>query len=345
MLGRVLWVICSFLLACFAAGLTITLFAFPPAAKKVPVAFSSDAIVDLCLFALAGTQYCALFAAPFAVLGVMFAEWQGIRSWASNMVAGIVIAGFAVLTRYASEAAGAPSIINTYAVSAFLAAGIASGTTYWIIAGRFATGPTVARSIAALPEQHAAQEEAPKTKTSASTFTIERTGTLHDSCRLLAPSKLTRVDFFAVADRIGRQPIKARKIGLVAARSAQAVETIETRWIGKETSNTAQPGDWIVTSLSLDGEVMRDASGNENTYVIKAEIFPNLYESTAGENVFGRFFRAKNMVDALFLSGGFEILAPWGQKQTADAGYLLFNGEEVYGNNALTFEETYEIVS
>jgi hypothetical protein len=343
MFGRVLRVICGFFLACFAAGLTLSLFAFPPAAMKTAVEGSSDAIVELCLFALAVTQYCALFAAPFALLGVIFAERQGIRSWTGHVIAGMVIAGFAMLTRYASEAASAPSIINTYAVAAFLAAGIASATTYWILAGRFATGATVVRSVATSPGQHAAQEVVPQT--SASTFTIERTGTLHEKCRLFAPTKLTRVDFFVVADRIGQQPNKARKIGLVAARSAQAVETIETRWNGKETSNTARPGDWIVTSLSLDGEVMRDASGNENTYVIKAEIFPNLYESAVGENVFGRFFRAKNMVDALFLSGGFEILAPWGHKQTADAGYLLFNGEEVYGNNAITFEETYEIVS
>ena len=343
MFGRMLRVICGFFLACSAAGLTLTLFAFPPAALKIPVAVSSDAIVDLCLFALAGTQYCAVFAAPFALLGVMFAERHGVSSWTSNMLAGIAIAGFGVLTRYANEATGAPSIINTYAVSAFLAAGITSGTTYWILAGRFATGPTVARSAADPQGQQAAQETTPQT--SASTFTIERTGALHDRCRLFSPTRLTRVDFFAVADRIGRRPIKARKIGLVAARSAQAVETIETRCNGKETTNTAQPGDWIVTSLSLGGEVMRDASGNENTYVIKAEMFPNLYESTVGENLFGRFFRAKNMVDALFLSGGFEIQAPWGQKQTADSGYFLFNGEEVYGNNVSTFEETYEIVS
>jgi hypothetical protein len=342
MFGRALRAINGFFLACFAAGVTITLFAFPPSPMKIPVKVSSDAIVGLCLFALAGTQFCALFAAPFALLGVMFAERKGIRSWTGHAVAGTVIAGFAMLTRYASEAAGAPSIINTYAVSAFLAAGIASGTTYWILAGRFATGPTVARFVAASPGQHAAQELV--AQTSASNFTLERTGKPHDKCRLLAPTKLTRVDFFAVAARIGHQPIKARKIGLVAARRAQAVETIETRWNGKETINTAQPGDWIVTSLSLD-KVMCDPSGNVNTYVINAEIFPSLYESTAGENVFGRFFRAKHMVDALFLSGEFEILAPWGQKQTADAGYLLFNDEEVYGNNAIAFEETHEIVS
>jgi hypothetical protein len=131
---------------------------------------------------LAGTQYCTVFAAPFALLGVMFAEWQGIRSWTSNVSAGIVIAGFAVLSRYASEAAGAPSIINTYAVSALLVAGIASGTTYWILAGRFAIRPTVARSVAASPGQQAAQEGAPQT--SGSTNTIARTGALRDKCRL-----------------------------------------------------------------------------------------------------------------------------------------------------------------
>jgi hypothetical protein len=343
MLGRVLWVICSFLLACFAAGLTITLFAFPPTPTTISDAFTGDAVVDLCLFALAVAQFCAVFAAPFALLGVMFAERHGIRSWTSNVLAGIVIAGFGVLTRYASEAADGPSIVNAYALSAFLAAGIVLGTTYWVLAGRFATKSTVARSVPASPGQQAAQESAPQT--SASTFTIDRASGIHDKCRLLAPTKLTRADFFAVADRIGRRPIKARKIGLVAARNAQAVEPIETRWNGKETTNTAQPGDWIVTSLSRDGEVMRDASGNENTYVIKAETFTNLYESAVGENEFGRFFRAKNTVDALFLSGGFEILAPWGQSQTADSGYLLFNGEEVYGNNKTTFEETYEFVA
>ena len=156
MFWRVLRAICGFFLACFAAGLTLTLFAFPPAAMKIAVEDSSDAIVDLCLFALAVAQFCAVFAAPFALLGVMFAERHGIRSWTSNVLAGIVIAGFGVLTRYASEAADGPSIVNAYALSAFLAAGIVLGTTYWVLAGRFATKSTVARSVPASPGQQAA---------------------------------------------------------------------------------------------------------------------------------------------------------------------------------------------
>src|SRR5262249_36842936 len=158
--------------------------AFPPTPMTISGAFSGDAVVDLWLFALAVTQYCAVFAAPFALLGVMFAERHGIRSWTSNVMAGIVIAGLGVLTRYASEAADGPSIVNTYALSAFLAAGIVLGTAYWVLAGRLATKSTVARSVSASPGQ-AAQESAPQT--SASTFAIDRTGGLHDKCRLLAP--------------------------------------------------------------------------------------------------------------------------------------------------------------
>jgi hypothetical protein len=175
-------------------------------------------------------------------------------------------------------------------------------------------------------------------------FTIENTGIFHTKNRLVTPTKLAQADFYKVADRIGRKPIKARKIGFVVARHADRLETIDTRWDGKETINTAQPGDWIVTNLSPDHEVLRDKDGHENIYVIKAEIFPDLYDAIGGENEFGRLFKAKKLVDAVYLSGGFDILAPWGQKQIARAGYLLLNGEEVYGNNASTFDATYEIM-
>jgi hypothetical protein len=42
----------------------------------------------------------------------------------------------------------------------------------------------------------------------------------------------------------------ARKTGYAAARMAAEIETVETLWNGKETVNTARPGDWIVTNLN-----------------------------------------------------------------------------------------------
>jgi hypothetical protein len=37
-------------------------------------------------------------------------------------------------------------------------------------------------------------------------------------------------------------------------------------------------------------------------------------------------------------------MAPWGERQTGADGYLLMNGEEVYGAGTDAFEKTYEVV-
>jgi hypothetical protein len=175
-------------------------------------------------------------------------------------------------------------------------------------------------------------------------FTIESAGIFRRKQRLVAPNQLVEAEFRKVADRIGRKAFKARKLGLIAARKAVEAETVETRWDSKETTNTARPGDWIVTNLSPKGKVLRDGEGNQNTYVVEADTFSGLYEPVGGQNTFGQIFKAKNTVDAVYLSGGFDILAPWGEKQTAREGYLLLNGKDVYGNNAKTFDATYEAV-
>ena len=173
-------------------------------------------------------------------------------------------------------------------------------------------------------------------------FTIESAGLFRRKQRLIAESRLSEIEFRRVADQVGRKAFKVRKTGLVAAR--QVDETIETCWEGKETTNTARPGDWIVTNLSPQRKVLRDSRGNENIYVIDGPKFCEMYASVGGENEFGQIFKAKNIIDAVYLSGGFDILAPWGEKQTAQEGYLLLNGHDVYGNNTETFDATYEAV-
>jgi hypothetical protein len=62
-----------------------------------------------------------------------------------------------------------------------------------------------------------------------------------------------------------------------------------------------------------------------------------------GQTEFGPIYLPKGVVEAIHLSGGFEILAPWGQKQQSPDGYLLLNGTEVYGNDKNTFEATYAV--
>jgi hypothetical protein len=174
-------------------------------------------------------------------------------------------------------------------------------------------------------------------------YKIVTHGSVRKRHRLVAYSQLSADDFRAIAHRLGVTPMKARKVGFVAARQATKSEPVETRWNGKESKNVAQPDDWIVTNLASDQSVLRDADGHTNTYVVRADRFVDLYEPTTAVNNYGTIYRSKGRVEALHLEGGFEIMAPWGEMQRAPNGYLLLNGAEVYGNNAETFEATYEV--
>ena len=172
-------------------------------------------------------------------------------------------------------------------------------------------------------------------------FNIEKTGLFLKRKRLVADQKLTSSDFRRIAGELDLEPFAARKIGFVAARPAEIAERVETRWNGTETRNMASPGDWIVTNLSPEREVLRDEVGNPNTYVVTAANFERLYDAKDGHTPFGHIYEPKIVVEALRLSGGFEIMAPWGEMQQSRDGYLLLNGREVYGNDRETFEATY----
>ncbi|MEQ1711105.1 MAG: hypothetical protein ABL908_06875 [Hyphomicrobium sp.] len=137
----------------------------------------------------------------------------------------------------------------------------------------------------------------------------------------------------------------ARKIGFAAARQATGGEKkVVARWNGKESSDVAKPGDWIVTNMSPQREFLRDRENSLNTYVIRADVFPRLYDRDIGETEHGAIFRSKSVVEAFLLPGSFEIMAPWGEIQRGARGDLIKNGDEVFGNNRETFEATYEIV-
>ena len=172
-------------------------------------------------------------------------------------------------------------------------------------------------------------------------FSLDRIGPSPGLPKLVSTDKLTPEDFAKLAAGLGIKPFKARKTGFVSVRVAAKHETIETLWNGKESSGVAEPGDKIVTNMSVARQILRDGAGHANTYVIAAAKFPDLYEPDEGKTEFGDIYRARGHVEALYVAGGFEILAPWGETQRANAGYILFNGTDVYGNNKETFERTY----
>jgi hypothetical protein len=119
-----------------AAGLVQVLFVITPAeiAGSEPSALMERVRGVGVLWLIAATQT-AVFAAPFAVVVAVVAEWQGIRARAYHAAGGLGIAMAGFLVQLAGETGGR-TIVNGYALGAFLATGLAAGLAYWAVAGR-----------------------------------------------------------------------------------------------------------------------------------------------------------------------------------------------------------------
>lgn len=175
-------------------------------------------------------------------------------------------------------------------------------------------------------------------------FVIERRGSAGE--RLVAQETLGPDDFDAIAKDAGRRPVRARKVGLVAARVAIAQEEVATEWNGEVTRNVAAPDDVIVTNYRADRTPLLDAQGRRNHYVMRKATFEQKYERVAGAMADGQPLYANKgeiVVEAIEFPGGLDVLAGWGKRQTMKNGYLLRSGTAVYGNDRLSFEGTYAV--
>src|SRR5262245_9828512 len=141
MLGRIFHVVFGFAMACLAAGLTLVLFIYTPIELAgVAGAVAGARFGEAGMLALAAATHAAIFAAPLALVTVVFAEWRRIHTPAYYALAGVAIAGLGFWLQYRSEAAGDLSILNTYALTAFALTGFVGGLVYWLCAGRRAEG-------------------------------------------------------------------------------------------------------------------------------------------------------------------------------------------------------------
>jgi hypothetical protein len=136
MIGRIIRVLFGFVLACLAAGLTVVLFVYSPVELASDLA--SDRAAEAGLLALAAATHSAMFAAPFALIGAAIGEWQRIGGWPYYVLVGVAISAIGFLTQYWTESGSDASILNNYAVTAFLVTGVVAGIVYWLVSGRCA---------------------------------------------------------------------------------------------------------------------------------------------------------------------------------------------------------------
>ena len=168
----------------------------------------------------------------------------------------------------------------------------------------------------------------------------------NNSEEIATRSPLSAADFFQITRLTGGYTV-LRKVGFAAAVVADKATRVVTYRKGKETDAIAQPGDYIVTNLSPETRMpLLSNDGHPDQYVIRAGRFDDLYEDYGRKNAaYGRVYKAKSIVKAIYFPNGFDICPPWGGSQVADSGYLFLNGSEVYGCEAEACEQTYQVVA
>ena len=146
MLGRIFYILISFALACLAAGLTKVLFATTPSELAgLPPDVAADRMSKVFESGIFAGVVSGMFSAPFAAVVAAIGEWRRLRDWTYYAVTGVAIALVGFLAQYSGEPQGAPTIVNNYALTAFLTAGFVGGVVYWLFAGRTAGGEVAQR--------------------------------------------------------------------------------------------------------------------------------------------------------------------------------------------------------
>jgi hypothetical protein len=141
MLGTLLRVLFGFVVACLVAGVATVAFVVTPADLATqPDGIWSERLGSAGVLAMLAATHTAIFAFPFALIAIALGEWQRIRTWIFYVLAGIAISFGGFVAEYLAEAANQPSIVNDYAMRAFLTVGFFGGLAYWLVAGRGAGG-------------------------------------------------------------------------------------------------------------------------------------------------------------------------------------------------------------
>lgn len=130
MLVALIRFIFGFIAAVLVAGLVQVLFV---AGGDLLQGMPAGRLESLGLLALLAATQSAVFSLPFAVLAAVVAAWLSIRSVLFSVAAGLAIGLAGFLAQYAGEV-GPETILNRYALTAYLVSGFAAGFVYWYVA-------------------------------------------------------------------------------------------------------------------------------------------------------------------------------------------------------------------
>ena len=128
-------VLFGFIVACLIAGVVTVAFVVTPAdIANLPPEAQPERLGNAGILALLAATHSAIFAFPFAIIAIGIAELSHVRSRIYYALVGIAIALGGFAAAYLNEVSGQPSILNGYALAAYLAVGV--GRRAYLLAGR-----------------------------------------------------------------------------------------------------------------------------------------------------------------------------------------------------------------
>jgi hypothetical protein len=142
MIRTIARVLAGFALASLMAGIVQVLFALPPGPLLAePASIFADRAGRLVELMLLAATHAAIFSAAFALIAALIGEWTATRGVGYYLFVGMLIAVLGFSAQYASEVPAQPTVMNNYALKAFLTSGFFAGLVYWLVAGRSAGRP------------------------------------------------------------------------------------------------------------------------------------------------------------------------------------------------------------
>lgn len=142
-LSTIARVMFGFLLASLAAGLVTVMFVTTPIdVLTEPIERLPKTAGETIELGLLAATHLGIFASVFVLIVAILSESFSVRSLTFYLFAGVAISMLGFVAQYASEVVGQPTtILNNYAVKAFLTIGFFGGFFYWLAAGQFAGRP------------------------------------------------------------------------------------------------------------------------------------------------------------------------------------------------------------
>ncbi|WP_339086463.1 hypothetical protein [Hyphomicrobium sp. ghe19] len=133
----------GFVLASLAAGLVTVMFVTTPIdVLTEPIERLPKTAGETIELGLLAATHLGIFASVFVLIVAILSESFSVRSLTFYLFAGVAISMLGFVAQYESEVVGQPTtILNNYAVKAFLTIGFFGGFFYWLAAGQFAGRP------------------------------------------------------------------------------------------------------------------------------------------------------------------------------------------------------------